>query len=79
MEGVNSVACLANTKKYIKSGKTTVEKHYYIISLPLDSERITETIRRHWSIENNLHWQLDVSFNEDSQRKRKMRHRIFQC
>ena len=54
-KGVNSVACLANTKKYIKSGKTTVEKHYYIISLPLDSERITETIRRHWSIENNLH------------------------
>ena len=70
-KGVNSVACLTNTKKYIKSGKTTVEKRYYITSLPLDSERITETIRRHWSIENNLHWQLDVSFNEDSQKKKK--------
>ena len=69
--GVNSVACLTNTKKYIKSGKTTVERHYYITSLPLDAERITETIRRHWSIENNLHWQLDVSFNEDSQKKKK--------
>ncbi len=79
-KGVNSVACLTNTKKYIKSGKTTVERRYYIItSLPLDSERITETIRSHWSIENNLHWQLDVSFNEDSQKKRKMRHRIFHC
>ena len=70
-KGVNSVVCLTNTKKYIKSGKTTVERHYYITSLPLDAERITETIRRHWSIENNLHWQLDVSFNEDSQKKKK--------
>ena len=70
-KGVNSVVCLTNTKKYIKSGKTTVERHYYITSLPLDSERITETIRSHWSIENNLHWQLDVSFNEDSQKKKK--------
>ena len=69
-KGVNSVACLTNTKKYIKSGKTTVERRYYITSLPLDSERITETIRSHWSIENNLHWQLDVSFNEDSQKKK---------
>ena len=70
-KGVNSVACLTNTKKYIKSGKTTVERRYYITSLPFDSERITETIRSHWSIENNLHWQLDVSFNEDSQKKKK--------
>lgn len=70
-KGVNSVACLTNTKKYIKSGKTTVERRYYITSLPLDSERITETIRSHWGIENNLHWQLDVSFNEDSQKKKK--------
>ena len=70
-KGVNSVVCLTNTKKYIKSGKTTVERQYYITSLPLDSERITETIRSHWSIENNLHWQLDVSFNEDSQKKKK--------
>lgn len=70
-EGVNSVVCLTNTKKYIKSGKTTVERHYYITSLPLDPERITETVRSHWSIENNLHWQLDVSFNEDSQKKKR--------
>lgn len=27
--------------------------------------------RQHWSIENNLHWQLDVSFNEDNQRKKR--------
>lgn len=30
-----------------------------------------QAIRTHWSIENNLHWQLDVTFNEDGQRKKK--------
>ena len=45
------------------------EKHYYITSLPLDSDRIMQAVRTHWSIENNLHWQLDVTFNEDNTRK----------
>ena len=32
-------------------------------------ERIAQAIRDHWSIENQLHWQLDVSFDEDDSRK----------
>ena len=44
----------------------------------MDSDRIIETIRSHWSIENNLHWQLDVSFNEeDAQKKKKNAARNF--
>lgn len=70
-EGANTMVCLTNTRTYIKTGRTTTEKHYYITSLPLDSELIMDTIRKHWSIENNLHWQLDVSFNEDSQKKKR--------
>lgn len=71
MGGGNTMVCLTNTRTYIKTGRTTTEKHYYITSLPLDSELIMDTIRKHWSIENNLHWQLDVSFNEDSQKKKR--------
>jgi predicted transposase YbfD/YdcC len=68
-KGVKSVVCVTDIKTYLKTRKTVEEKHYYITSLPLDSERIMQAIRTHWSIENNLHWQLDVTFNEDNTRK----------
>jgi len=34
-------------------------------------ERFADSVRRHWSIENPLHWQLDVTFGEDDARMRK--------
>lgn len=48
------------------------ERHYYICSLDRRSKapRLAELIRGHWSVENNLHWQLDVSFREDERRIR---------
>lgn len=76
-EGANSAVCQTTVKTCIKTGKTTEEKRYYITSLPLDSEGIMRAIRTHWSIENNLHWQLDVTFHEDGQRKRKNAARNF--
>ena len=50
--------------------KKTMEINYYISSHNYLSVNISNAIRRHWNIENCLHWQLDVSFNEDSCRAR---------
>ncbi|MDC0584449.1 ISAs1 family transposase [Bacteroidales bacterium] len=52
------------------SGKTTTEERYYISNLALDSKVFNDKIRKHWAIENNLHWTLDVEFGEDKSRKR---------
>ena len=50
--------------------KTTVESRYYISSLPNDASVLLNAVRSHWSIENQLHWSLDVTFNEDGSRVR---------
>jgi predicted transposase YbfD/YdcC len=52
------------------AGKTTTQRHYYISSLPPDAARMSHAIRAHWGIENNLHWHLDVAFDEDSRKIR---------
>ena len=42
-----------------------------ISSLDVSAERLLEAVRAHWSIENSLHWSLDVTFREDQSRVRK--------
>jgi predicted transposase YbfD/YdcC len=53
-----------------REGKIIVETRYYLTSLKSDSASLMAAIRRHWSIENQLHWHLDVAFNEDRMRLR---------
>jgi predicted transposase YbfD/YdcC len=51
--------------------KVEIERRYYLVSLPADGIRFGEAVRQHWGVENELHWVLDVSFNEDACRIRK--------
>jgi predicted transposase YbfD/YdcC len=54
----------------VRDGKETIEKRYYISSLPLGVKRFARAIRGHWSIENSCHWSLDMTFREDESRIR---------
>lgn len=60
------------SERYNKSTeKTSTETRYYITSLVADAQKINHAIRKHWSVENNLHWTLDVIFKEDESLKKK--------
>lgn len=59
---------ISNTRR---GGKDSCHVRYYILSKYISGKRFAEAVRSHWGIENNLHWQLDVTFQEDQSRIRK--------
>ncbi|MFM7165140.1 MAG: ISAs1 family transposase [Planctomycetaceae bacterium] len=48
--------------------KHSVERRFYIPSLPIGIAQFANSIRNHWGIENTCHWSLDVTWREDSLR-----------
>lgn len=66
--GLKAVAMVESTREMGK--KITGERRYYLCSLT-DVEKVAQTIREHWAIENKQHWILDVQFGEDNHRARK--------
>lgn len=67
-EGLASIG-LVESEVY-KKGKTTIERRCFINSISADAKKFAGAVRHHWAIENNLHWQLDVTFDEDKLRMR---------
>lgn len=51
-------------------GKITIQTRLYISSLNHNAIAFNDHIRKHWGVENSLHWVLDMTFREDEQRKR---------
>lgn len=66
--GLHSFAVLESERAI--GDKATGEQRLYISSLAPDAPCIAQAIRSHWSIENRLHWSMDVSFNDDQMRAR---------
>jgi len=55
----------------LRGGKNSCHVRYYILSRRMSARSFAAAVRGHWGIENCLHWQLDVSFQEDQCRVRK--------
>lgn len=67
-EGLRSVGMVESLREV--DGKTTVERRYYLASLPLGVETFARAVRSHWGVENKVHWIMDVCFREDQSRAR---------
>ena len=53
-----------------RNGITSTDTRYFISSVT-DMDRYAYAVRKHWAVENQLHWCLDVIFDEDSCRAKK--------
>jgi predicted transposase YbfD/YdcC len=63
-KGLQSVVMIESWRTH--KGETTFERRFAITSLNADSKNLAKIMRSHWSVENNLHWVLDVYFDDDA-------------
>jgi len=61
--GLQSIGMVEATRPL--GGKTSVAQRFYLSSLSPEAEQFAQAVRKHWGIENQLHWSLDVTFRED--------------
>jgi len=67
--GLKTLAMIVSERR--EGDKIEVKTRYFISSLAAPAKTILKSKRTHWSIENQLHWILDIAFQEDASRVRK--------
>lgn len=67
-EGLQSIGMVERTRDM--GGEVTTELSFHLCSIEPKASLFERAARGHWSIENQLHWSLDVSFHEDQCRMR---------
>ncbi len=68
--GIRAVARLTSHRR-VEGKDTKVVVRHFLLSQAFPAARLLDIVRAHWTIENQLHWVLDVVFNEDRARNRK--------
>ena len=66
--GLTALAMVESVREI--AGKAERERRFYITSAALTAEHLAPAIRDHWSIENSLHWVMDMIFRDDDSRVR---------
>ena len=68
---IKSIVRLERNTVHKQDMKQSIQTSYYISSAKFSAEKFNDAIRGHWAIENNLHWSLDVLFQEDASLKKR--------